>query len=122
MKHIELSQSLKEIKYKDCQYSILSSEGAITVSMSDCECIFRKSMLCHVDICLHYEANLASLFIKLTFVINGGQQHATDLILFAVILSWFVSKQAMNDVLDGKLIDETEVECIPEKIPDSVLD
>ena len=41
--------------------------------------------------------------------------------LFAVILSWFVSKQAMNDALDCKLINETEVECRPEKIPDSVL-
>ena len=41
------------------------------------------------------------------------------MILFSVILSWFVSKQAMNDALNGKLIDKTEGECIPEKIPDS---
>ena len=44
------------------------------------------------------------------------------MILFAVILSWFVSKLAMNGALDGKLINGTEVECGPEKIPDSVLD
>ena len=43
------------------------------------------------------------------------------MILFVVILSRFVSKQVMNVALDGKLIDETEVECRPERIPDSVV-
>ena len=45
IKQIDLSQSLKEIKDKDGQYSMLSSEGEITVSVLNCECIFRKSML-----------------------------------------------------------------------------
>ena len=56
---------------------------------------------------------------KLQFYVLGK---SCVMILFAVILSWFVSKQAMNDVLDGNLIDEAKVEFRPEKIPDSVLD
>ena len=56
---------------------------------------------------------------KLHFYVLG---ESSVMILVAVILSWYVSKQAMNDALDGNLIDEAEVECRPEKIPDSVLD
>ena len=42
--------------------------------------------------------------------------------LYAVILNWFVDKTVVQDAFDGKLIEEEQVECRPEKIPNSVLD
>ena len=40
-----------------------------------------------------------------------------------VILSWFVDKAVVTEVLNkGTLIDEESVECVPEKIPDSIVD
>ena len=40
-----------------------------------------------------------------------------------VILSWFVDKAVVTEALNnGTLIDEESVECLPEKIPDSITD
>ena len=36
--------------------------------------------------------------------------------------NWFVDKTVVQDAFDGKLIEEEQVECRPEKIPNSDLD
>ena len=40
----------------------------------------------------------------------------------AVILSWFIDECIIKQALDGKLIDEEDVECRPERLPSAVLD
>ena len=37
------------------------------------------------------------------------------LFLYAVILNWFVEKIVVQDAFDGKLIEEEQIECRPEK-------
>ena len=38
------------------------------------------------------------------------------------MLNWFVDKTVVQDAIDGNLIEEDQVECQPQKIPNSVLD
>ena len=38
------------------------------------------------------------------------------------MLSWFVEKPVIEPALHGKLIEEDEVECHPEKVPNALLD
>ena len=38
------------------------------------------------------------------------------------MLSWFVDKCVVESALHGKLIEENEVECHPEKVPNALLD
>ena len=38
------------------------------------------------------------------------------------MLSWFVDKCVAESALHGKLIEENEVECCPEKVPNALLD
>ena len=45
LKQMELSKKVQEIKEIDGQYFIQTSEGEKCVGLSDCNCIFRKSML-----------------------------------------------------------------------------
>ena len=37
-------------------------------------------------------------------------------------MGWFVDKEIVEDVMDGVLIEEDQVECRPEKVPNAVLD
>ena len=37
-------------------------------------------------------------------------------------MGWFVDKEIAEDVVDGVLIEEDQVECRPEKVPNAVLD
>lgn len=39
-----------------------------------------------------------------------------------MILSWFVDKEVIDSAIEGVLIEETEVECRPERITNAVLD
>lgn len=45
VKQIELAKKVKEITESDDQYLVETSEGKKCVSLAECECIFRKSML-----------------------------------------------------------------------------
>ena len=38
------------------------------------------------------------------------------------MLGWFVDKPVVDSALQGKLIEEEEVECRPEKVPNALLD
>jgi hypothetical protein len=46
----------------------------------------------------------------------------TDKFMFAVILSWFVDEKVVMSALHGMVIDEDEVEVIPEKVSASCID
>ena len=39
-----------------------------------------------------------------------------------MLLNWFVDEFATQAALDGTLIDVDKVECMPEKIPNAILD
>ena len=39
-----------------------------------------------------------------------------------VILSWFVDAEDVKMALDGRLLDEEKVECIPERLPNAIVD
>ena len=39
-----------------------------------------------------------------------------------MLLNWFVDEFATQAALDGTLIDEDKVQCMPEKIPNAILD
>lgn len=45
IKQIELAKKVKAINEVDGHYSVETSEGEKRVSLTDCECIFRRSML-----------------------------------------------------------------------------